>query len=137
MVDWHLEICLSPVNHFTVFGINESPDESSSELIKQIAQEKLNVSLRDSDIDRCHRVGKPHGKDARPRALLVKLTSYQNKLALMKARRKLKSSGIVITEDLTQQNQSLLKETQKLQKVERCWSWDGRITALVKLADGR
>lgn len=122
-------------NSVRIFGLKELPNENTNDLIKQLARDKLSVDLIDTSIDRSHRVGRS-AVNGRPRALLVKLTSYQHKLELMKARRKLKGSGIVIAEDLTNQNHVTLMETKKHAKVESCWTWDGRILAIVKTSDG-
>ncbi|PIK54717.1 hypothetical protein BSL78_08363 [Apostichopus japonicus] len=121
-------------NNVRIFGIKENEGENICEMIKSFAEEKLSITLEDEVIDRCHRVGRNYpGTSHRP--ILVKFTSYQHKQKLIKARRKLKATGIVIKEDLTQENAKLLHLTQKKEKVKNCWTIDGRIIALVKTSD--
>ena len=54
-----------------------------------IAKDKLDIELQDTDIDRTHRIGRAPGK---PRANLVKFTSYRTRNILIKERRKFKGS---------------------------------------------
>ena len=74
-------------NLLRIFGIPEAAGEDTTEVIKQIAQDKLGVSMDKKDIDRSHRVGKSSGK---PRASLVKFSSYRARNIVIKQRRKLK-----------------------------------------------
>lgn len=62
----------------------------------------------------------------------MKLYNYSIKLRLLKVRRKLKSSGISLQEDLTARNRALLKKTAEHPKITSAWSIDGRIYGLIK-----
>ena len=117
-------------NNIRISGIRENQGENLKEEIKKLAREKLQFDLEDDHIDRCHRVGKSSADNKRP--ILIKLTSYQHKQKFMQTRRRLKSTGIVIREDLTQSNVQLLNDTRKKEKVANCWTFDGRIIALIK-----
>lgn len=55
----------------------------------------------------------------------------------MRARKHLKSTGIVISDDLTQENLTLLKRTKEHNKVNNCWTIDGRIIALITSFNGQ
>ena len=111
-------------NNLRIFGIPEAAGEDTTEVIKQIAQDKLGVSLDEKDIDRSHRVGKLSDK---LRAILVKFTSYRARNIVIKQRRKLKGSKITIHEDLTRKNQELLMKSSKQTGVVSAWSQDGRV----------
>ena len=91
-------------------------------------KDKLDIELQDMDIDRTHRIGRASGK---PRAILVKFTSYRARNILIKHRRKLKGSKISIHEDLTKSNQDLHMKTSKQFGVVSTWSQDGRVYASV------
>ena len=121
-------------NNIRIFGIKENQRENPTEIVQQLAKEKLAIDLDENCIDRCHRVGKTL-PGASNRSILVKFTSYQYKRKIIQARRKLKSTGIVIKEDLTQTNNKLLALTQKHETVANCWTLDGRIIALTKTSD--
>ena len=144
-------------NNVRIFGIRESPNESTDKIVCDLA-ETIGVNINVSDIDRSHRVGRKgdgdqqavnatayqqagglsysdatRKKDSRSRAIIVKFTSHKFKYALMKNRRKLKGSGMVIVEDLTKHNMDLLSAASKMkEKVAATWSIDGRIIALLK-----
>lgn len=123
-------------NSVRVFGIQEPKDhrENTDDIIVQLATEKLGITLDISEIDRSHRVGKKTNEPGkRPRPILVKLATYRTRQRLIRARRKLKATGITIKEDLTRTNQLLLEKASKHPKVESSWSTDGRI--IIKLDD--
>ena len=118
-------------------GVPEEPSENTDKLIKELSTEKLEVPLNDEDIDRSHRVGKP--KAGKARAIIVKLTRNNKKTQIMKARRKLKGTKIGVQEQLTTFKQVLLEKARKLVKMstiaKSAWTWDGKVTVLVKPSD--
>ena len=116
-------------NNLRINGLAENDSEDTNEEIKKFAKEHLHVELVDSDFDRSHRVGKPNPD--KPRAILVKFTSYRARKLLITQRRQLKGTRLSIHEDLTKKNQTLLKETSKQTGVVRSWSQDGRIFASI------
>ena len=138
-------------NNLRIFGIPEKSDEQTDQLVCGVA-EKIGVRITAQDIDRSHRVGKRiqqstqgdsyahaarNGQRSQPRPIIVKLISYKSKIAFIKSRRKLKGSGIVVAEDLTKKNASLLSQTLRSEKVQTAWSTDGRIFALIKTTSGK
>ena len=46
-------------NCLVFHGVNESNDESTSEVLIETFSEELGVQIKDDDIDRSHRMGKP------------------------------------------------------------------------------
>ena len=118
-----------------VFGVTETPNENTDQLICDLAKDPLGIPLSVSDIDRSHRIGKHGGKH--DRAIIVKFCSYRKRAEILKARRILKKSGITIQEDLTQQNAILYTKTYKHEKVLAAWTHDGRIIATVQATDGK
>ncbi|PIK55107.1 hypothetical protein BSL78_08002 [Apostichopus japonicus] len=121
-------------NFIRIFGIPENSDENTNLLIKNLALDKLAVELKETDLDRSHRIGKPNNKGCR--AIIMKFTNYMAKSQVLRSRRKLKSTGIVIQEDLTPRNRALLKKVSDHPRVSSAWSIDGRIFGLVKASDG-
>lgn len=118
-------------NCLRVFGLTESPNENTTAMICSLAQQKLGVELKTTDIDRSHRVG-PAAKDGKTRGIIVKFMSYTSRDLVIRNRRKLKGTGIVIKEDLTWENQKLLRATLDLPSVSSAWTKDGVIFALLK-----
>jgi len=77
-------------NCIRISPIPELESENTDSIIKTVAK-SIGVDLQDVDIDRSHRVGrKPDPGQPSQHPIIVKLTSYRSKVALMKARRNLK-----------------------------------------------
>ena len=101
-----------------------------------------------STISSCYRVGAPSAKPdtAAPPPLVVKLTSPQLKIDLMRCKREAKvgptdqekASGLKrfwISEDLTQPAFKKLKELQNCVHIEKAWSVDGRLHFMLPDSD--
>ena len=122
-------------NCLRLFGCPEENKENTDTIVLEVVRETLQIELSIEDIERSHRVGQKKEtsqRGARPRGIIVKLKSYRKREEIIKNRRKLKGTKIVIVEDLTAKNQALLNEARKHSKVETAWSKDGRIIALLK-----
>ncbi|MEW8546845.1 MAG: hypothetical protein AB2693_25300 [Candidatus Thiodiazotropha sp.] len=123
-----------------ISGIEEVADENTDEIVLQLAN-RIDVELNPRDIDRSHRVGAPKRSSnaddmetdrQRPREIIVKLKSYQARLALLKGRKALRRNkeGIYINEDLTQKRKNLAFECRKLKKdrkISNTWVYNGSI----------
>ena len=113
-----------------IFGCNEEQGENCSEKVVELC--KNNLDLNDftvDNIDRCHRVGNPR-VGGKPRAIIVRLKSYEAKRSIMQAKRKLKGSSFFINEDLTRLNQNLYSTARKdCINVSSVWSLDGKVFA--------
>ena len=129
-----------------IFGIKETRGENTDSLSADVITSKLGVPLDIAkDVDRSHRTGPAREpttssstapRPARPRPIIVKLTSYRKRAEILANRRKLKGSGVTIAEDLTMKNLDLLKKTKKSSKVLAAWTSDGRVIALVHASNG-
>ena len=136
--------------------VPESADENTDEIVKAVA-ESVGVNLTGDAIDRSDRVGKKSATASRDRPILVRLTSYRHKEALMKARRALKqidgakivpsadwpplarnsgssatpaSRKIFINEDLTRIRAHVAAKARQLkrdQRISDTWTRDGFI----------
>lgn len=137
-----------------IFGVPEQKGEDTDQLAVRIIESKLGVNLDPvKDIDRSHRTGKvteassrqsqPSSRasrsvdSAKPRPIIVKLTTYRKRREIIMNRKKLKGSGIVIVEDLTAANQKLLTAARKSKNFKAVWSSDGRVIALVGSTGGK
>ncbi len=125
-------------NTLVITGLPEQRGENTDEVIKNFTASKLDIVVKDADIDRSHRLGKPSGKS---RPIIVKLTSYNMRAKIMKARKKLKGQGIGIHEHLTPFTRHLLTKAKDLCQraawVKNVWTWDGRVTVLVESELGK
>ena len=128
-------------------GIAESETEDVTSKVIDVINNTLEVEppVTPSDIDRLHRSGKR--LPGKPRAILVKFTSYRTRDKVIRNRGKLRPSKpidtssassirhapkqtIFVNEDLTMYRSDLLyqaRQRKKKDEISDCWSWDGRI----------
>ena len=120
-------------NSVRIYGIDDkSPRETALETANQViklANNKLSLKITTSDIDIAHRMGR-YNKDAN-RPIICKFVSRFAKHEVIRERRRLKGTPIVIREDLTIQNAKLLEKTSRHDRVQAAWSDEGRIIALL------
>lgn len=103
-------------NNIIFFGVKEN--NKDLEFIIDFTTQKLDVSISINDINNYYRIG---NKGDKPRPLVVKLISLLKKRELMNNARKLKGSGIYISEDLTPQDREdhkILREHWKQAKAK-------------------
>ena len=132
-------------NCVRIFGVQESDNENTDDIVCRIANRHLGLDLRPADIDRSHRIHRrasaPAGS-SKPKAIIVKLTSYKHRQRLLMYRKKLKDTGMSICEDLTDINRSLLHDAflatkKQNSKIMSAWSQDGRIIVAIRTTDGK
>lgn len=108
-----------------VFGIKEERGEACEERVIRLFQEKLHINITPQQIDRCHRSGRYN--ENKPRGIIVKFISYKDRNAIFEKKKFLKHSGVTISEDLTKQRITLLKDAGHAFGFENCWTRDGRV----------
>lgn len=111
-------------NNLRIFGIPESNDESTDQLVLKVARD-IDVPMKLSDIDRSHRVGKPGGQH--PRAVLCKFVSYAVRRQFIAKRRQLKGSSVSIKEDLCRARLVLFNHAVTKYGMRNVWTNDGDI----------
>ncbi|XP_060073562.1 uncharacterized protein LOC132553345, partial [Ylistrum balloti] len=118
-------------NLIRIFGIEDNNKfESAEECVNKIVKfvrDKLKVNI---SIDIAHRLG-PYHKD-KSRIVICKFTHRRKKMEVINTRKARRGLGCVITEDLTRANQEKLKQVFHLGSVEKTWSTDGNLFALLK-----
>ncbi|XP_033731169.1 uncharacterized protein LOC117320790 [Pecten maximus] len=121
-------------NSVRISGLHDpSVKESVEDCVKKVVEfsnTKLGVSLRPEDIDIAHRLGK--FDNSRKRTVIVKLTHRTKKQELVRARRILKGTGLIVSEDLTRFNQQRLSEAFRLDCVQNSYSIDGKLFVVLK-----
>lgn len=75
-------------------------------------------------------------RTAHHRPIIIKFATYRARDTVIKARRRLKNSGITIVEDLTKTNYAILQKARSSSKVTSAWSHDGRIIVALPTANG-
>ena len=87
-------------NCILVHGVKESENEDTDIVVMETLNELLREKLTDVEIDRNHRIGKlKKGKQSRP--IIIKFVRYNIRNRAFKNTKKLKDTGISITESAT------------------------------------
>ncbi|XP_041482044.1 uncharacterized protein LOC121429175 [Lytechinus variegatus] len=136
-------------NCLRLYGIPEGPEEKTDELILDVFNSKLGLTVPPDAIDRSHRISpRPRQGDeqrhesssyatasrrTQPRPIIVKFSRYNIRNDVYKARTKLKNANgpkIWLKEDLTARRANLFWELVNSKKSKSCWTQDGIIFAI-------
>ena len=123
-------------NCLVVHGIPESK-EDSGDAVLHVFNGQLNVPVTPHSIDRSHRLGRFQPSSNKPRPVIVKFVSYETRRQVFSAKRRLKGTKIVITENLTRRRSELLNRTRAQPDVKCAWTTDGRIVCLLENGEKR
>lgn len=120
-------------NSLRIYGIsdndkNENSRTSANRAVSMI-KDKLEVPITIADVDIAHRLGQFRTDGNRP--IIIKFISRELKDTVLRHRRKLKGTALVIREDLTTKNAKLLEKVSHHSNVKNAWSDDGKIIALL------
>ena len=114
-----------------VTGFVEEDDENCAEKFVNLCRGKIGLDVNDDLVHRAHRVGKKEGTN---RAIIVRLKTHNDKLAILRNRKNLRGSGFYINEDLTKINQKLSYIARvTCTNVDTSWTVDG----IKRKSDGR
>lgn len=102
--------------------------EASQEVVEDVAVRtfitKLKVTnVKNSDISRCHRMGR--STTDRPRPILCKLREMSLRDKLWASKTSLKDSGITLSEFLTKARHDTFMEARKRFGITKCWTRQG------------
>jgi len=124
-------------NNLRIFELKEElfeENKNTREAVIDLFKTKLGLhTFDDMNIDKAHRVGKFSNSNNTQRAVIVRLCNQSTAEHVLSQRRKLKSSGITITEDLTKRNVTLLKQVKSLDNVTQAWSKNGKYSQKEKV----
>ena len=115
-------------NRLLIHGIAERNQENTDDLALEIFREKLDIELTQRDLDRTHRIGKNDKRSNRPRPVIVKFIRYNDRKKIFSKKKRLKNSGISITESLTKLRMSKLAKAREEFGFSNVWTVDGRIS---------
>lgn len=124
-------------NSVIIYGIDdrnskETPIETSTK-VAGILTAKLGISVELKDIDIAHRMGRFLKDGNRP--IICKFVTRFKKFEVIKSRKKLKGSPVVIKEDLTRRNIQRVQEVKEVENVTEAWFDDGKLIALLDSDD--
>ena len=113
-----------------VHGVQTVQNENTTELIVNMCTEKLGVALTTNDIEACHRLRAPRRNGEgppRPPPIIVMLNRRQKRDEVIKNRRELKGSRVVISEDLTRLNQQTPNRVRVSERTNSTWSHNRQV----------
>ena len=116
-----------------IFGLRGEVNEKNlEEKVIEMVKENLEVELKPEDIEIVHRIGKMErnsneARNPRPRAVIVKFSSYKAKATVLMKRRALKGTWITIAEDMAPEIAKRLKKLKEKTSVESAWFVNGKI----------
>lgn len=108
-------------------------EEDTDALVINVLSQKLGLQVDKAHLDRSHRLGRRNpqsGIRSKPRPVIAKFVSYNTRSDVFRQKRKLKGTGMGITESLTKQRMLLYKAVSEHRNVSSAWSIDGRIIGL-------
>ena len=119
------------LNTIRVYGVqdnnkSETTSETANEVIS-LLENQLDLSIEREDIDIAHRLGVFDKDPAKKRAIICKFVRRTDKQDVIKRRKVLRGKGIVIVEDLTQDNKELLDKVYNKDNITQAWSSNGKI----------
>ena len=120
-------------NCLLLHGVPETEADTTAAAL-HIIDQHLDIKLPSDAIDRSHRLGRTTG-EGKPRPIIMKFVSYQDRRAVFGRKKNLKGTKIVLTENLTKRRAELLGKARAKAGVKATWTADGRIICL--LEDGR
>ena len=105
-------------------GVEEQ--ENTDNIVLNVIKKHLDVELSVKDVDRSHRIGKSNSKSKR-RLIIVKFINCNDRREIFNNKRRLKGTGVSITESLTTGRMRQLKIARDQFGFNNVWSIDGRI----------
>lgn len=111
-------------------GINENGGSDVYEEVCGMVKNYFGVDVSMRDIDFCHRLGK-QSDPAKTRPVVVRFISRWLRDKLYREKRKLKGSKVVISEFLEGPVLEIYKKIRSKLGGKDCWTWNGRIYAIV------
>ena len=127
-------------NNLRICGLPENPEEKLLVDLPEFLNKELKISppVTTNDICRTHRIGPPGQQ--KPRAVILKLATYQVRERIYGSRAKLKnySRQVFVNEDLTKLRSRLLwkgRQMKKAKVIADTWTHDGRV--LIKTLKGK
>ena len=125
-----------PEANHDVTSVPASGAESSAtseKIFLDFCRNKLQIDLHPTDISVAHRLAKPGGSRG-PKPMIVRFSNRKAKQSVLAARTVLRNlescRNIFINEHLTKTASALFEKARaavKAQRVQRAWTWNGRV----------
>ena len=114
-------------NCLLIHKVAETKGENTDQICIDLINEKLDINLTEKDIDRSHRIGMKKDDNNKSRPIILKLVRYNTRKRIFLNKKRLKGTGVSITESLTVRKMDELKNARVEHGFENVWTVDGKI----------
>jgi len=132
-------------NNIRIKGLVVKKEEDCRQAVAKFCRDKLHIhSIDSSVIDAAHPIQRqsyasilasasnaPSKTEAEP-MVLVRFCRREHRDLVIRQRRQLKGTGLTVVEDLTSLNIQTLNRARNSTLVDKTWTWNGKIFALLK-----
>ena len=121
-------------------GLPESNAENTDEIVVEQIKEKMGIDISIDDIKRSHRLGTRRSTNVRstravkpppPRPIIFRLMNFRKRSEIYFSKKKLKGTGVTVTENLTRTRYDLYKQALEKFGKTNVWTIEGRIVIKV------
>ena len=113
-------------NCLIIHGLADDPTATTDERVIKCFKDKLNITIDPRDIDRSHPL-----PSTKKKPVIVKFVRYNSRHLIFINKKKLKGTGISITESLTTRRLRALNEAKDEHGFRNVWTSDGKILAKI------
>lgn len=117
----------SRMSDILVFGVQEEIGENLIHVVADVINQTLKIKLPVEEIEDAYRIGSGNPESERPRGIIVRFHRRDTRDKVLRVRRALKGTGISFHENLTKDNELLLKDVRTYSDIDKAWSWNGKI----------
>ena len=88
------------------------------------------LTIGESSLDACYRLGRVDSKRTTPRPIVVKFNRRDDRYLVWSKKKMLKATRTLITESLIRSRQLLFTEARTVFKTNKCWTHEGKIVVM-------
>nr|CAI5842944.1 unnamed protein product [Callosobruchus analis] len=118
----------SRLNNVRIFSLKEQAGEDLEAEIIRLFDSKLDIQIKMEDIVFCKRIGKM--RQGKTRGILLKLANTKLKQRVYNSKKRLKGTGVVMKEDLTENKMKLMEAAIEKTSLRDVWSSMGNVFAM-------
>ena len=113
-------------NWFLIYGLPESRNENTDDLVIDRIKEKFGEEMEKDEIHHSHRLGAPKN-NGKSRPIIMKFARYNTRCRIFKNKKKIEEENIRVTEGLTKKSMESLKKAKEDHGFEKVWSSEAKI----------
>ena len=120
-------------NNVRIRGLQVKENEDCRKVVTEFIRKTLHIHLDEDHIEAAHILPARSSQSAStPPTVVVRFFRRELRDSVIRSRRMLKDSKMSIVEDLTSLNLELLNRLRNSASIDKVWSWNGHVRALLK-----